>query len=244
MAQLPDFNEDPTIKALIKMLEDEEATKVQRGYLGASGVGAPCERQTWYQYNGYPADSMKINGILATTEGHRSEDLMAALLRRLPGIELWAVDENGEQFGFTDLDDKFQGHIDGVIKGIYQAPKTPHLWEHKSVNEKKFEKLIQLKDKFGEKQALKQWDETYFVQGQIYMGKMGLDRHYLTVTTPGVRNFISCRTEFDKDAFDNAMKKAQRIITMKSAPARITENKTFYMCKAYPCKFYDICWKE
>lgn len=242
MAKLPDFNKDPTIEALIELLEEEEAQRVQRGYLGASGVGQPCERQSWYQYNGYPYEPMKLIGILATTEGHRSEDIMASLLRRLPGIELWTVDDKGEQFGFSDFDGKFQGHIDGVIQGILQAPKTPHLWEHKSVNEKKFEKLIGLKDKHGEKSALKEWDEIYYVQAQVYMGKMDLDRHYLTVTMPGVRNFISCRTDFDKLAYENALKKAQRIITMKSAPERAYPSKTYFQCKF--CKFADICWKE
>lgn len=239
MATLPNMDEDPTLKAMFEAIEAIEAQKPRRGYLGASSIGDDCERKLWYQFNGYPREPMKYKGTLATEDGHRCEDLMAAALRLVPGIELWTVDDAGAQFGFEKYEGKYQGHYDGVILGLLQAPKTPHVWEHKACNEKKYDKLKKCIEDYGEKNALEQWDEIYFGQAQTYMGELSLTRHYLTVSTPGFRDVISCRTEFDPVRYDGYDRKAQRIITAKTPPARISEMKTFFKCKW--CDYAEIC---
>jgi len=101
-------------------------------------------------------------------DGHRTEELTAARLRLVPGIELWTHDENGQQFGFSIFNGEFQGHCDGVIRGLIQAPKSNHVWECKASNERKYVGFQSAKAKFGEKLALKNWNETYFVQAQLY----------------------------------------------------------------------------
>lgn len=241
MVALPNMDEDPTLLVMIGIMEKAEAAKERRGYLGASSIGAPCERQVWYQYNGYPAEPMKFKGICATQDGHLTEELIASRLRLVPGIQLETVDANGNQFGFSRFDGKFKGHIDGLIFGLLQAPKTAHIWENKSVNEKKFGELQKLIDKFGEKNALKEWDYTFYIQAQIYMGEFDLDRHYLTACTPGGRAILSVRTEFSRDVYNATLAKAERIINAKTAPERAFHSKVWKDCKW--CKFAEECWK-
>lgn len=242
MVLLPNLDMDPTLEAMHAAVEREREKEPKRSYLGASSLGHECERNVWYQYNGYPAEPMNHKGYYAVEDGHRSEDLIASRLRMVPGVELVTQDEAGNQFGFTKFDGKFKGHIDGFIRGLLQAPKTPHIWENKAINEKKFADFQKLKQKFGEKNALKEWDFTFYVQAQIYMGEFGLERHYLTACTPGGRAVDSCRTEFNKGQYDSFISKAQRILGAREAPERVSTRKELLVCKW--CKFNDECWKE
>lgn len=124
-----------------------------------------------------------------------------------------------------------------MILGILEAPKTYHIWEHKATNEKKYAQLKKLKD-VNEKTALRQWNPTYYAQAVINMDYEGLQRHYMTVSTPGLREYLSIRTEADP-VFAGALRnKAKRIINSTTPPERIG-GKDYYECKW--CGFYDIC---
>jgi len=54
--------------------------------------------------------------------------------------------------------------MDGVIKGVFIAPDTWHVWEHKSTAEKGYRALTRAIAKAGEKGALQAWNETYYAQ--------------------------------------------------------------------------------
>ena len=237
LGNLESIYTDPTLDAMHRIIEAAEAEKPPRRYLGASSIGRACERAIWYSINDVPRKPMGIAGIYATQEGHNTEALVASRLRMVPGIELWTEGEDGQQIGFTD--GNFSGHVDGVIKGILQAPATPHIWEHKSTNPKKYAEFIKLRDKHGEKGALKEWNFTYYIQAQIYMHYLKLTRHYLTVTTPGGRDITSCRTEYKKDVAESYIARAKRIIAATQAPVRLSDNPAWYECKW--CEFYEVC---
>ncbi len=238
MGNLDDIYIDPTLEAMHRAVERAEAGKPPRTYLGASSIGHPCERSLWYGLNGAKAKPMSASGIYATSDGHRVEDVIADRLRMVEGVELWTVDEHGKQFGFSD--GNFSGHCDGVILGLIQAPKTPHVWEHKAVNEKKFTEFGKLRLKHGEKNTLREWDWQYFVQAQIYMHYFGLTRHYITVSTPGGRQITSARTEYNKDIAEAHVAKAHRILSLKEPPARAWDNPSYYRCQW--CRFHEVCY--
>lgn len=248
MAILPNLATDPTLDAMKAAMEAAFETRPSRNYIGASAIGKPCERDIWYTYNGRPRKLIKALGVAAIEDGFRSEDVVAARLRMVEGVELWTVDEEGKQFGYEKCEGKAGGHIDGVIKGLLQAPKTTSIWENKAVNETKFNKLKKCIEDRGEKDALEAWDEIYFVQAQEYMGEsknflgMHIDRHYLTVCTPGARDIISCRTEFQPVRYKQIQAKLTRIINAKTAPVRISELPSFYLCKF--CDHINECHGE
>ena len=83
------------------------------------------------------------------------------------------------------------------------------------------------------------WDETYYAQAQIYMHYIGLTRHYLTCCAPGVRDFISVRTDYDPVYATRLVDKAHRLSLEEYAPPRISEAPTFFGCKW--CDHHSKC---
>src|SRR5262249_1294698 len=145
-------------------------------YLGASQIGHACDRFLWYSIRpDIPSRPRSAYLIKCAESGHRGEALMAEWLRSVPGIELWTKDDStGEQHGFSDFGGRFQGHIDGVILGLLQAPGTPHIWECKVTD--KLEEFRKAKRTVGEKQALQAWNPVYYAQAVIYMDYFDLTR--------------------------------------------------------------------
>lgn len=234
---------DLLVDQLYKYVEDEAAKEAPRQYVGASSIGDKCERKLWYAFHrAAEAQPTGAKGILAANDGHRSEDVAAAYLRQIPGIELWTKKENGEQYGFVDLGGKFRGHLDGIIKGIPLAPKTPHVWEHKAKNQKLYDALTKLKEKLDIKEVLKNWDYLYYCQAVSYMHYFNLTRHYMTVSLPGFREVQTIRTDANPELAKYLIEKAERIINGVRAPHGISTNPAWFECKF--CKFNHICFKE
>ncbi len=230
---------DPTLEAVRQAIEAEAAQEPPRRYLGASGLGDKCERRLYYRLRNAPASLRKASLICAALDGHASEAVMAERLRKVPGVQLWTVDDHGQQYGFTDLDGRFRGHVDGVIKGLPQAPVTPHIWENKASNEKKFNEFRNALHKYGEKQVLYNNNWLWYVQAQLYMGYFDMTRHYLTICTPGARDMLSCRTEFIPAFFKSMQAKAKRLLDYQEPPARLMDDPAYYECKW--CEFREHC---
>lgn len=229
---------DPTLVALDDAMEIEQNGK-PRGHLGASMIGDKCHRKIWYSFRWVAAPHFDAATLRRFDDGHRSEDIMAARLRTVNGIELHTEAEDGKQYGFKDHGGHFAGSVDGVIRGLLQAPKTPHIWEHKCVGEKGFNKLQKLKETHGEKGALVEWNLTYYGQAQVYMHYFQLPRHYMTVNTAGSRDHTSVRTDYHQPHAESLINKAQAIIASDTPPTRITEQKDHWECKF--CSFARQC---
>lgn len=240
MVKIPQ-QEDPTLQAMYLAIEARQ-DKEQRDYLGASLIGNPCARQIWYQYNGYNKAPFKAETLMNFEDGHRTEELTAERLRMVEGIELQTHNEDGSQFGFSSIGGKFKGHCDGFIRGLKQAPKSWHVWECKSSSQKKWNEFKRLKATYGEKGVLREWNENYYVQAQLYMHYSGLNRHYLTLAYAGGREYDSCRTEYDEAVAAKYINRAERIIEANSEPPKMSKNKDFYICKW--CDFSKECHGE
>lgn len=232
---------DPTLAALDDLHTQASGSEAPRRYLGASLIGQECRRRIWYSFRWALPRAFPATSYRAIQDGHRGEAVMVAWLRSLPDIQLWTEDPDqpGGQIGFTACAGHFRGHLDGIILGLYQAPKTPHVWEHKVCNETKWNKLVKLIQEHGEKAALLQWDAVYYAQAQIYMHQMDLTRHYLTVGTPGNRKLVSCRTEYRATDAKAILKKAEQIITSDRPPLKLSDDPTWYQCKL--CDYHALC---
>lgn len=229
----------PTIAAIDTAIESSQDASM-RPYLGMSQIGNPCDKALWFGFRWSTQRTMPASALKAIEDGHRGEDLMAKRLRMVDGITLHTVNpQTGQQFGVEGCGGHLKGHLDGAILGVREAPKTWHVWEHKQVNETKFKKLESLAQKLGEKEALKEWDATYYGQAISYMGFTGMDRHFLTVATPGGRAFTSIRTEFNRAEFDRYCTRAQHIIDSPTPPDGISDDPDYYLCKW--CEHKDLC---
>lgn len=238
MAALPETL-DPTLVALCAAMESEAAQESPRAYLGMSAIGEECDRKLWYGWRWMAEVNHDALTLARFADGHYSEDAVAARLRKVEGLELTTHLASGSQIGFSDMQGHFRGHMDGLITGLLQAPKTTHVWEHKCVNETKFKKLAALKAEVGEKNALAKWDEIYYAQAVLYMHYAELDRHYLTCATAGSREVTSVRTESNSEYAKQLIAKAENILNASQPPARAYKDASFYKCKW--CPFSEQC---
>jgi len=231
---------DKTLEKVNEILILETKAETFRHYLGMSEIGDECVRKLFYNYRYASEKELKIEMINAANDGHYQEFLMSELLKKIPDVTLITIDQDTKkQIEFTTLLGHLSGHVDGMILGIAEAPKTWHVWEHKSVNEKKFNELIELRNK-NEKNALKEWDYIYYIQAQSYMHFAHVERHFLTVSTPGGRARISIRTEYAGQKFmENIIEKAKSVIFDNLLPSRLSDNREFYKCKW--CQHQAVC---
>ena len=236
-------HKDATLLAIDKAIEVKENAERKRAYLGMSGVGHACRRKLWYEFRWAEKSRFEASTLRLFQDGHKGEDIMAERLRMVPSVELYVVDYGtGRQFEFKDLSGHFLGHMDGSICGLVQNPTEWHVWEHKQVAETKYKKLIKLIEERGEQHAFAAWDWTYYVQGILYMHYSGMKKHYLTVSTPGGREYTSCTTEFlqpEKDEVESTIKRAKKIIEASEPPPRHSEDPNNFVCGW--CDYKEIC---
>jgi hypothetical protein len=231
---------DPTLAAADAALEERENARRSRYYLGMSSAG-DCGRKQAYRHSMVGAEPFSALTLKNFQDGHRTEDLIIERLRMAPGVTVMAEDpDTGRQFEVEDHERHFLGHLDGEIFGLHQAPKTPHVLEIKCVKEKGFNEFKKIKDKVGEKNTLREWNETYYAQHQLYMLYRGRTRGYMVVASAGGRDWASCRTEFNREAAEFYVERARQIIFERDRlPDRISENVHFWKCRW--CEFSAVC---
>ncbi len=231
MVKIPDY-QDPTLAAVDKALEDSQERRDSNG-IGMGSIGGECERQIWFDFRWMSDVYHNALSLKRFKDGHLVEDLMAKRLRLVDGITLITIDpDTGRQYRVEDFGGHFSGYIDGAALGVIQAPKTWHVWDHKSSDQKKVAKLTSLKATVGEKNALKAWNSNYYAQAILYMHYTGMERHYLTVSAPGGRDsHEAVRTNADPVEALRLVAKAKRIFSSDHPPAGVSEDPSFWLCK-------------
>jgi hypothetical protein len=230
---------DPTLEAADAALCAKAAQEKPREYVGMSSIGESCLRKTWYRFRFAARETFDAATLKRFADGHASEAVQADRLRLVQGVSLKTHMADGNQFRYVDHNGHFSGHCDGKITGILQAPKVLHIWEHKSVGEKKFNEFKKIKAEIGEKQALRKWNFQYWIQGILYMFYEGASRHYLTVSTPGVRDTASCRTESDSATAIKYIAKGKEVINSDKPFDRLSNDSSYFECRY--CSFAGIC---
>tara|TARA_R110000851_G_scaffold301208_1_gene457539 strand:- start:3633 stop:4502 length:870 start_codon:yes stop_codon:yes gene_type:complete len=239
MTKLIIINDTPTLRALDQIMASEKP-RYSNG-IGMGELGGECKRRLWYKFRWAKLESPDALSQRRFADGHASEDIMASRLRLVKGVNLSTHTPSGGQHGFSHFGGHLKGFLDGKIIGIKEAPKTKHVWEHKCVNEAKWRKLKKLVDTIGEKNALREWDDNYFVQAIEYMYFEGFTRHYLTVNTPGSRDHFSVRTDADDVEARWNLEKCEDIIFGEGLPGKAATNPSKFVCKF--CPFKDQCHK-
>ncbi|MEN6621454.1 MAG: hypothetical protein ABFD50_07905 [Smithella sp.] len=231
---------DPTLNAADKALESNKNKKKFSPYLGFGEIGNYCKRKIFYSFRWFKVPFFSATALKLFEDGNIGEMVMAERLRAVDGLELETIDPTTNyQYGFTTLGGHFKGFTDGFITGILQAPKTKHVWENKVASDKKFKELNKLKGKLDEKQVLHHWSMTYYCQAVLYMFFSGLNRHYMTVSTPGSRESTSIRTNANDEVAKALINKAESIIFSNTIPWRYSDNPDDMECKF--CDYKMIC---
>lgn len=229
MPPLPPPNQ-PTVDAIYQWHESRQSSG-GRGHLGASQIGAPCERALWYQFR-WAYKVRHAGRLLRLFEtGQLAEQRFVAELRAV-GVEVHEINpDTGAQFSVSAVKGHFGGSMDGVALGILEAPKTWHVVEMKTHSEKSFSDL--------KKNGVEKSKPEHFSQCQIYMHLAGLERAFYIAVNKNTDELYSERLHHDEAAALRLLAKASRIIDAAEPPSRISEDPAFYLCRW--CSYHDIC---
>ena len=230
MAKLPETILSPTAQSIYKLHEKRNATEAPRQYLGWSEVGTPCNRALWYNLRWASNNSFDGRMLRLFQTGFREEDRVLQELRDC-GFEVYDRAPDGTQFGCENLGGHLRGHIDAVVKGLPEAPKTPHLVDIKTCNEKRFNELL--------KKGMQAVYPKYWAQAQGYMGEMGLTRAMYIFVCKNDDRIHTERIEFDQSEFDRLVKKAHEAIFSPAPPERINLDATSFDCRF--CDHHAVC---
>lgn len=223
----------PTIAAIEAAVEAAEVRDFDNVVRGSS-IGHTCERHLWYRFRwAHQPEEFDGRKLRLFHTGHAEEARMVAWLR-MAGANVADVDPaTGEQWEVVALDGHFKGHLDGIVTGIVEAPVVEHLLECKTHNAKSFQQL--------KTHGVAVAKPEHVAQMQVYMGLRGLTRAFYLAKHKDTDELYAERVHFDQAQFMTLLAKAERVRDANYAPARISDDPNYFLCKAFDCPSYPVC---
>lgn len=163
---------------------------------------------------------------------------MAAWLRDA-GFDLQTHDKDGKQFGFSQLDGRLRGHIDGFFAGGPGGLSYPALWECKCLGSKSWKDL--------EKKGVAVSKPVYAAQIAIYQAYMDLYEApaILTALNADTMEVYAESVPFDAALAQRMSDRAVEVITASEAGEKLP--RAFYDPAHFECRmcsWSEKCWGE
>jgi len=221
MAQMPEPQN--TTRSLIVKFWEDNAELGFREHLGASIIGRACSRDIWYSFRWVTPSKFPGRILRLFNRGQREEAVFISELKGI-GVDVQEVDpRTGEQWQYSTLGGHFGGSGDGIaVSGVIEAPKSPHILEFKTHNDKSFKQLV--------KEGVLKAKPEHYAQMQVYMGLSKIDRALYGAVNKNDDDQYFERIEADKADFDKLIARAEMIITSDKPPAKISEDPGWYQC--------------
>jgi hypothetical protein len=205
----------------------EEKKELPRPHMGCSQIGHDCERYLWLNFRWAVDPNFPGRILRLFRRGHLEENL---IIMDLKNIGIYVQDEQKR----VNFNSHVSGSIDGIIKGgIPEAPKTAHLLEMKTYNDKRFSTL--------KKNGVEKSDFTYFIQMQVYMLGEGLTRALFYAVNKNADEIYTERVKLDKEVAIKYIERAKRIALMDRLPHPLSTDPTYFKCKM--CNMHEFCHK-
>ncbi len=228
MAALPE-NQHTTAHAIVRWYESK--TQDHRPHMGASIIGHPCSRYVWLTWRWARTPQFPGRVLRLFDTGKREEERLLEELRGI-GAQVWDTNpETGDQWRVVACKGHFGGSLDGVAKGLPEAPKSPAVLEFKTHSAKSFADLLSKKVQSSKPQ--------HYDQMQVYMGLMEIDRALYIAVNKDTDDLYVEWVHFDREHFENLLDYAQGLIEMPTPPDRISADPANWQCKG--CTHWDLC---
>lgn len=222
MVKLVEYLEPNTTKHHL----DKKVTRdFPRGYPGISGVGEPCLRKRQFEHFFAEVGAINARTQRIFSVGHLFEEIFYKEARE-EGYEIW-----GDQQDLELLDGKLGGHCDGQIKNIPEAPKTTHVLELKTLNDKSW--------KDSQKNGVQKSKPVYYTQMQLYMKALKLDRALFVAINKNDCQYYIERVKIDRDHIDEQLNRTIDVFDSPVLLPRISDRISYYACGW--CQYKDIC---
>lgn len=189
-------------------------------------IGTECDRALWYGVR-WASQPEEIDGrkLSIFRTGDRWEEVMVSDLERI-GVEVW-----GQQERIRLVHGFVRGKCDGMALGIPEAPKTIHLCEFKSSNDKGFKEIV--------KKGCRDAKPLHYAQCQIGMHAFGYTRCLYYVTNKNDDARYTERLEYDVEFCLRQLARAERIVFSDNPPSRISDDPESWLCRF--CKHHAVC---
>lgn len=217
----------------------EDASEAWDGLgFSPSGCASECDRELWLGFHWAQAQEKFIGRMLRLfNTGHREEERIVEDLR-MAGLIVDDVDPaTGKQFAVRALAGHVRGKTDGRCLGVPEAPTKWHVLEAKSHNAKSFGKLVA-----AGVGNLRVGKYDHWVQCQIYMHLLGMDRCLYSATNKNDDDRWNDRVYYDHDFCVHLFARLERIIGMVVPPPPISEKRNAPACRF--CKKKAVCTGE
>jgi hypothetical protein len=191
-----------------------------RGHMGASLLGHPCDRWLWLNFRWVIQQKFPGRILRLFRRGQLEE---ATIIQDLRAI---GIDVRGSQTAV-----KFDAHVSGsadaiAASGVPESPSKPHVLEFKTHSLKSFNDVC--------KNGVEKSKFEHFIQMQIYMLGLGLERAlYVAVCKDDDRMYTE-RVKLDKDVAEKFVQRGQRIALDDRMPPPISTDASWYQCKFCP----------
>ena len=220
MAQLPI---DTRLKVEIA-IEDEVVIQEFRPYLGISSIADSCARKLWYGFRLCKKRSISARLNRLFQRGHREESIIQADFRKI------GIIHHSDQKEVVTGQGHIRGHIDDILENVPDAPKTPHLGEYKTHNNKSFTDL--------KKKGVRLSKPVHYGQMVCYMDALKLKRGlYVAVNKDNDERYYE-RISADPAKAKELILRGMDIISSEIPMPKIG-NATWYECKWGD--YYGIC---
>lgn len=208
-----------------------EATNEHYDSLGISvGLAATeCDRALWFIFR-WCADPERPDGQKVSI--FRTGDIWEE--RLVADLEAIGCEVEGQQDRIRLSAGHVRGKIDGRAIGLPEAPKTEHLCEFKSSNDKAFKEL--------QKDGCKKAKPLHYAQVQLGMHALGLSRGLYLVVNKNTDERYAERIEYDVEYCLRLLARLERIIAADEPPIRLCKKRDDF--RGIFCRQTAVCWGE
>lgn len=217
----------------------------RRTHLGASVIGAACERSVAYGYRwahkrpprgkkGEPQIEAHARMLRLWNRGHLEEARFIALLLTI-GVQVIQQDEHGRQYQFSALGGHFSGSGDGFLLGIPDLPPgVPAQGEFKTHSEKSFGLLLA--------DGVREAKPEHYVQMQTYMGNFGLQYAVYFGANKNTDALYIEIVMYDGKTDALYLERARRIVFGERLPDRIRNASPGHQQCKFMCDYPLVCF--
>lgn len=220
---------EDTLEARIDAFYESRPSRKGRR-LGASQLGHPCDRWLWLQFRWAVVNRFPGRMLRLFIRGQAEESIVVKDLESV-GCK---VQFAGKDQKYFDFGNHMGGFSDGIVTGVPGAPKSRHVLEIKTHNDKSFKAV--------EKDGVRKAKPEHWLQMQLYMLQWKFKRALYYAVNKNDDRIYEERVEYDKEAAENALARGKSITLTERIPEGVSDDPSWHQCKF--CAAHSFCHEE